>query len=329
MAIFSADVRSIGKTTQKAPFTVCAALRYIARPKACSEMLSENLPPPGVGATRLTEAWFRREEKADRANARIADRFILALPVELTHAQNADLVRAFMAELGGNLIPWAAGIHDLPKDAHNPHVHILVRDRGRDTGRRVIGMTDKGAVMKVRALWSKVANEALRAVGSTERIDHRSYAEQGINRIPGVHEGAARHSPEPEGEESRMNINARIAQANQAMEQAEAVRAAQVADLRQRAKDLEAENAAMRQALADLRAKGRAYIDKVVAEIHDLLDDLARVREPTKRPAWLDPKRWSSLIGHVRQVKRLLGGGNASGGIERRDHTRKRDAAAR
>ena len=44
---------------------------------------------------------------------------------------------------------------------------------------------------KARERWAELTNEALRRVGRDERVDHRSYARQGIGREPGRHYGPA------------------------------------------------------------------------------------------------------------------------------------------
>lgn len=47
MAIYSLGLRSIGRSTQKAPYTAAAALRYIGRKAACTELLSSHPPVCG------------------------------------------------------------------------------------------------------------------------------------------------------------------------------------------------------------------------------------------------------------------------------------------
>ena len=39
--------------------------------------------------------------------------------------------------------------------------------------------------------WAKAVNEAFDKKGITERVDARSYADQGIDKLPQVHEGPA------------------------------------------------------------------------------------------------------------------------------------------
>ena len=50
---------------------------------------------------------------------------------------------------------------------------------------------DKEMVITWRARWAEKANMALERAGFDERIDHRSYAERGIDKVPTIHEGYA------------------------------------------------------------------------------------------------------------------------------------------
>lgn len=75
----------------------------------------------------------------------------------------------------------------------------------------------KETLLRLREFWSDVANAALEQAGRTERIDHRSYADRGIERVPTIHEGYAARRMAAEGQESeRIEINTAIRAANDA-----------------------------------------------------------------------------------------------------------------
>ena len=192
MAIYSLSLRSIGRSTHRAG-TAGAHVAYVTRASACRAVVAENMPAPPIGAKGgEARAWLDDQEQADRKNARVADRIMLALPVELDAAARVELVRAFVRDLtGGVAIPYLAAFHDLAGDADNPHCHLLLRDRGVETGRRVIGLSERGAVDRVRLAWEKATNAALEAQGSAARIDRRSLLAQGVRREPARHEGPA------------------------------------------------------------------------------------------------------------------------------------------
>lgn len=200
MAIYSLRLSSVGKTTQKQPFTAAAHLKYITRKAAVSHVLSARMP----GVRRQAVAWLRQEERDDRKNARVIDKVVLALPRELPVEARYAVVTAFAEALTQGRASWFAAFHMHGKDKGNPHCHLVLRDRDHETGKRVMFLSagkkeaalrrEKGkaaptTVKDVRALWERYANEALEGEGRVERIDRRTLAEQGLPRKPQVHEG--------------------------------------------------------------------------------------------------------------------------------------------
>lgn len=195
MAIYSLNVASVGKTTHQAG-TAGAHLRYIARPEAEPIVLAEHMPDDANAA----RAWMDAAEEADRKNARVMDKIRIALPRELTEAQRAELLRAFCQDITGNQTPWFAAIHQSGEDAHNPHAHIVVRDRSIQTGQRVLRWSDNArdrqkaglpvnAVEHIRERWELIANQHLECAGLDARIDRRTLEAQGIEREPTIHIG--------------------------------------------------------------------------------------------------------------------------------------------
>jgi hypothetical protein len=195
LAIYSCNLRSIGKTTHAAG-TAGAHLLYIGRPDAAPVLQAGHMPESASEAA----TWMDRQERADRANARLLDKVRIALPRELSKAERAELVRAFAEDLTGGRVPWFAAIHQEGTDADNPHCHLVVRDRDVTTGRRALFLSDsarereaKGLTPKavdwVRDRWEQVCNAALERAGHEARIDRRSLEAQGIDRAPTIHIG--------------------------------------------------------------------------------------------------------------------------------------------
>lgn len=195
VAIYSLNHKSIGKRTQERPYTAAQHVRYITRPSAMSRLDGERLPvaPGGAGD------FFRQAEDTGRANGRVADKLMLALPRELTPAQRAELVRGYAEDITGGKAPWLAAFHDKGKDAQNPHCHLILRDRDPATGRRVFGTSEKGSTERLRRLWERHANQALERAGRSERIDHRTLEAQGREGPPGIHEGPKPRAMERQG----------------------------------------------------------------------------------------------------------------------------------
>lgn len=195
MAIYSLNLKSIGRTTHAAG-TAGAHLLYIAREGAAPELVAQHMPTDPNEA----RAWMNRAESGDRKNARVIDKVRIALPRELTQGERMQLVRDFARDLTGDRVAWFAAIHAEGKDAHNPHCHLVIRDRDIETGKRVLRLSDSArdrskaglepkAVDWVREKWEHHANRALEAAGHEVRIDRRSLEAQGIDREPTIHIG--------------------------------------------------------------------------------------------------------------------------------------------
>jgi hypothetical protein len=205
MAIYSCNLASIGRTTH-APGTAGAHLRYISRDGA-QPVVEAHVIPLDTGAART---WMDREEHAARANARLCDKVRVAIPRELDYAQRVQLVRDFVKGITGDRIPWMFAIHQKGEDAHNPHAHIVLRDRDLESGKRVLRLSDSArdrakaglepkAVEWIRERWEHCANLALERAGHDERIDRRSLDAQGVDRVPTIHIG-------PRGEQVERHV---------------------------------------------------------------------------------------------------------------------------
>ncbi|MBO9479749.1 MobA/MobL family protein [Shimia sp. R11_0] len=198
MAIYSLNHKAIGKASQDKPFTSAAHIRYITRNNACREILSDRMPNDPQKAQR----WMRKEEAEDRKNARVCDKVMIALPKELSAEERTELVKDFAQRVTQGQAPWFAAIHDRGKDRKNPHCHLVFRDRDKK-GKRCLYMSagkseralleEKGidvmTTKRMRVMWEKAANEHLERCGHRERIDHRSLADQGLEREATIHEG--------------------------------------------------------------------------------------------------------------------------------------------
>ena len=183
--------------------SAAANIAYNARTEATYATRSHVIPEEPNAA----QAWFRREEANDRKNARMSDRFIGALPRELTPEQCIEAVEGFCREVTGDRIPWHFALHlELDKKADgdwNPHTHIIFRDRDIETGRRHLytsagpkerrQLDAKGVeywtTKDFREAWSDHLNRALERAGHDARVDYRTLEAQGIDRTPGIHVG--------------------------------------------------------------------------------------------------------------------------------------------
>lgn len=122
------------------------------------------------------------------------------MPVEILRIEQIDLVRKFCQQCfisRGMCADFA--IHD--KGDGNPHVHILLTTRKVDESgftKKERAWNDKALLIEWRKLWAEWCNHKLYFV-SDERIDHRSYAARGIDKLPQKHLGAAACAIEKKG----------------------------------------------------------------------------------------------------------------------------------
>ena len=201
MAIYSLNLKSIGRTTHAAG-TAAAHIGYVTRSQACTMHFGEHIP----GSPAQAREWMDKQELADRKNARVCDKVRVALPRELNAAQRAELVRDFAGQVTQGRTPWLAAFHDRGKDRHNPHCHLVVRDRDVETGTRVFKFTERDAADRIRLLWEKTANRHLESAGFTERIDRRTLAAQGVDRPAGIHVGPKAKAATDRGVRPKSNV---------------------------------------------------------------------------------------------------------------------------
>lgn len=173
MAIFAVRHTPVGKTTHRAG-TAAAHVRYISRKSAASVVLGEHMPT----GSQAAQTWLKNQEDEDRKNARVVDRLMLTFPRELHPLQRVKLLRRYARRMTKGRAAWLAAIHDKGKDAHNPHAHLVIRDRDIKTGKRVFEFSEKGSTTRARQIWQECVNEALERAGRPERVfAHRRKAE--------------------------------------------------------------------------------------------------------------------------------------------------------
>ncbi|EJW11629.1 putative conjugal transfer protein traA [Rhodovulum sp. PH10] len=200
MAIFSLNHSFIGRSTHAARSASFFA-RYITRPEACTETVGERMPTDRA----VLMSWLDDQEIGDRKNARVIDKLIVALPVELSHDENIALLHEFGERMTEGRASWVAAIHDGPGDADNPHAHIIFRDRDAETGRRVMMTTEMGSTRRFREGWEQEVNIALEQAGVEQRVDRRSLEDQGLDREPQLHVGAGAMALADKGYEFESN----------------------------------------------------------------------------------------------------------------------------
>ncbi len=150
----------------------------------------------------------------ERANGRLFVSADFALPRDLPLDDQIALARDFARQLTDQeRLPYTVAIHGGRDDAghgHNPHAHLMFSERQNDgisrskeqwfrransqhpeRGGAPKSRTFHGPewIERAREQWADLANATLERNGRSERLDHRSYERQGIEREPGHHYG--------------------------------------------------------------------------------------------------------------------------------------------
>lgn len=152
-------------------------------------------------ATDRARLWNAAELAEKRKDACVAREYEVALPAELSHGERRRLVLDFareMANAEGCAVDVAMHAPGRDGDNRNFHAHIMrtTRKIGAD------GLTEKLDTEKagrsrrndldaVRQRWAELVNERLAENAITQRIDHRSLKDQGIDRTSTSHLGPA------------------------------------------------------------------------------------------------------------------------------------------
>lgn len=213
-------------------------------------MLCENAPKEYEDRSTL---WNAVEKIEKSGSAQLAREYEIALPVELNREEQIQLVQNFIKENFTNKGMCADfAIHD--KEDGNPHAHIMLTIRPIEKdgtwgakavneyvlnkkGERILQKIDKQNrkiykrvkkdttdwntkefLQNTRSDWAARINAELEKKNLPQRVDHRSLKEQGIERVPTIHEGGARKLENRGIETDRGNINREIRTANGQMQ---------------------------------------------------------------------------------------------------------------
>ncbi len=203
MAIFHARMQVIGRSTGR---SAVAAAAYRAAERLHDErqrrdhdftakegvVHSEIMLPVGAPERWQDRAtlWNEVEATERRKDAQLAREMEFSIPREMSRPEAIRLARDFVAEqfvsrgmVADVNVHWAtAGDGEA-----QPHAHVMLtmREVGPDGfGPKAREWNSRKLYEGVRERWAALANERLAAQGHDVRIDHRSYAEQGISLEP-------------------------------------------------------------------------------------------------------------------------------------------------
>lgn len=155
------------KDAQKEPGTAVANLNYNTRQKATVYVGAGGGLSPSYGHIRRV---LEDRENRIRKDGRVIEKFIIALPREMTMEQSIGTVHKFGFRLTrGGQAPYYFSIQDW--NTHNPHVHFVLIDQHRETGKTVAKAWERNSTHRFKRLWQDVANDDMAALGIDARID--------------------------------------------------------------------------------------------------------------------------------------------------------------
>ncbi|MCW2452291.1 hypothetical protein M2358_003463, partial [Kerstersia gyiorum] len=208
----------VGKAGKAAPHAA-----YIAREGKYADRLERGERLAATEAGNMP-AWAKSEPGAfwlaadahERANGTTYREMEIALPRELTTEQQTELVREWVKQEIGDrhAYQWAIHVPTAADGKEQPHVHLMFSERqvdgierdpeqyfkryngkapekggakkgyGPNAGKTLTAAERAADLKDLRGRWEDACNRALERSGHAERIDMRSYAEQGRDVVP-------------------------------------------------------------------------------------------------------------------------------------------------
>ncbi|MEL6362428.1 MAG: MobA/MobL family protein [Pseudomonadota bacterium] len=223
--------------------------------------------------------WNAVEVVERRKDAQLAREIQLSLPHELDAQQNQNMVLSFIQShfVDRGMIADAA-IHapDRQGDQRNIHAHVMLTMRdltGDGFGKKNRQWNTPEQLTEWRKSWADHQNEVFRELGMEQRVDHRSYADQGVDREPMQHLGTVANDMERKGK------NSRVGDENRVRQQRNSERAALAQEAAQTARTLAAEQA---------KQEEITNTQKAALQSHLMHDDIEMGRRHNLQTARLD-----------------------------------------
>ena len=224
MAIYHCSTKTVNRSSGR---TAVASSAYRAGEKLKDErtgLIHDFTKKDGVVHSEIishldiqidrNELWNLAEKSENRKDARTAREWVIALPDELDAEQRKDLAKFFTQSLVDHYGVIAdLAIHAPSKGGndknHHAHIMLTTRKAALDTDHKLILTTkadielsntkrkslEMGTTQEdikyIRGSWADIANRALEKAGKTQKIDHRSYAEQNNGLQATIHEGTS------------------------------------------------------------------------------------------------------------------------------------------
>jgi len=202
-----------------------------------------------VWALNRERLWNEVEHIEKSKKSRLAREINVALPRELSHEEQRNLVQEYVQN---NFVDkgMVADVAIHRDDENNPHFHVMLTNRPfeengnwgkkqrkiylydeqgnklktergniKSETEKITNWDNKETLKQWRKNWANIVNKYLERNSFSERITEKSYAERGIDKEPTIHEGYASREMEKRGENSdRCQINRKIKDRNHSKE---------------------------------------------------------------------------------------------------------------
>jgi hypothetical protein len=158
----------------------------------------------------------RIEVGENRKDAQVAREIVVALPHELSHERQVDLLSRFARREFVKRGMVADVCLHAKEGNHHAHILLTMRRIGPEGfGAKEVAWNRKELLEEFRESWATHCNRRLRVAGAKSRVDHRSLRAQGQTRRPTIHEGPTLTAMRRKGRTSRTNtINRLITEEN-------------------------------------------------------------------------------------------------------------------
>ena len=146
--------------------------------------------------------WNAVEASEKRKDSQLFREVEVSLPRELPHSENKILVMDYVQKNFVDKGMCATVSFHGSRDKENPHAHIMLTMRTVDQdgfGKKERSWNDRDNVITWRKEWADSLNSALERNHVDQRVDHRSYEAQGVDKTPTIHLGKTATAMERKG----------------------------------------------------------------------------------------------------------------------------------
>ena len=225
-------------------------------------------------------AFWMAADTHERANGRTYTEIQLALPRELSKNEREELAREAARELMGERFAYTMAIHTpLAKDnIEQPHLHLMFSERAIDATTRGLpeerffkrngakkdpAWNERSKPEEVRERWVAMMNVAMERAGEEQRLDARSWADQGREDLAALREPKLLGGNEKEARELHEHVQG----------------------LREKRAELPAPHLSQAAAVAEIERRAKMEIERIEQERDEQLGILDKLIEKAREIA--------------------------------------------